>query len=32
MTARTIEQFVERAIRLCEQEPGELVGSSRLGV
>jgi hypothetical protein len=28
---KTIEQFVERALRLYEQEPGELGGSSRLG-
>ena len=32
MAAKTIEQFVERAIRLYEQEPGELGGSSRLGM
>ncbi len=32
MAARTIEQFVERALRLYEQEPGELGGSSRLGL
>jgi hypothetical protein len=32
MDARTIERFVERAIRLYEQEPGELDGSSRLVV
>ena len=31
LAARTIEQFVERALRLYEQEPGELGGSSRLG-
>ena len=29
---RTIEQFVDRAIRLYEQEPGEPVGATRLGV
>ena len=29
---KTIEQFVERALRLYEQEPGELGGSSRLGM
>ena len=32
MAARSIEQFVERALRLYEQEPGELGGSSRLGL
>ena len=32
MAAKTIEQFVERALRLYEQEPGELGGSSRLGL
>ena len=32
VTKKTIEQFVERAIRLYEQEPGEANGSSRLGV
>ena len=31
MAARAIEQFVERALRLYEQEPGGLGGSSRLG-
>ena len=30
MAAKTIEQFVERALRLYEQEPGELGGPSRL--
>jgi hypothetical protein len=32
LAAKTIEQFVERALRLYEQEPGELSGSSRLGM
>ena len=32
LAAKTIEQFVARAIRLYEQEPGELGGSSRLGL
>ncbi len=32
MAAGTIEQFVERALRLYEQEPEELGGSSRLGM
>jgi len=31
LAAKTIEPFVERALRLCEQEPGELGGSSRPG-
>ena len=30
--ARTLEPFVEPALRLYEQEPGELGGSSRLGL
>ncbi len=29
---KTIERFVERAIRLYEQEPGEACASSRFGV
>ncbi len=29
---KSIENFVERAIRLYEQEPGELLGSSRSGL
>ena len=29
---KTIEKFVERALRLYEQEPRELGGSSRLGL
>ncbi len=28
---KTIEQFIERAIRLYEQEPGEVLASARLG-
>ncbi len=32
MAAKTIEQFVARAIRLYEQEPGEACASSRLGL
>ena len=32
LAAKTIEQFVERALRLYEQEPGELGGSSQLGL
>ena len=28
----TIEQFVERAIRLYEQEPGEALAVARLGL
>ena len=32
MATRTIEQFVERALRLYEREPRELGGSSRLGM
>jgi hypothetical protein len=31
MAARTIEQVVQRALRLYEQEPGELGSSPRLG-
>ncbi len=31
VAAKTIEQFVARAIRLYEQEPGEVSASSRLG-
>ena len=31
LAAKTIEQFVERAIRLYEQEPGEADASARLG-
>ena len=32
MTARTIEQFIARAIRHYEQEPGEADASSRFRV
>ncbi len=32
MARKTIENFVARAIRIYEQEPGEANGSSRLGV
>ena len=32
MAKKTIEQFVECALRLYEQEPGELGGSSWLGL
>ncbi len=32
MAARTIEQFVERAIRLYEQEPGAASTDSRFGM
>ncbi len=32
MTARTIEQFVERALRLYEQEPGAASNDSRFGM
>jgi hypothetical protein len=32
MATRTIEQFVERALRHCEQGPGEFGGSFRLGL
>jgi len=32
LVAKTIEQFVARAIRLCEQEPGEALASARLGL
>ena len=31
-TSRTIQNFLARAIRLYEQEPGEPFDSSRLGV
>ncbi len=31
MAARTIEKFVERAIRLYEQEPGAASSHSRIG-
>ncbi len=31
VAAKTIEQFVERVLRLYEQEPREPCGSSRLG-
>ncbi len=30
LAAKTIEQFVARAIRLYEQEPGEALASARL--
>ncbi len=32
VAAKTIEQFVARAIRLYEQEPGEALASARLGL
>ena len=32
VAAKTIERFVERAIRLYEQEPGEACASTRLGL
>ncbi len=32
VAAKAIEQFVERALRLYEQEPGEVSASSRLGL
>ena len=32
VAGKTIEQFIERAIRLYEQEPGEAFASSRFGV
>ena len=32
MAKKTIENFVARAIRLYEQEPGEACASSRLGL
>ena len=32
MAARTVENFVARAIRLYEQEPGEALASARLGL
>ena len=32
VAAKTIEQLVARAIRLCEQEPGEACASSRFGL
>jgi hypothetical protein len=32
MATRTIKQFVERALRLYEREPGEFGGSFRLGL
>ncbi len=32
LAAKTIEQFVARAVRLYEQEPGEAVASARLGL
>ena len=32
MAAKTIEQFIERAIRLYEQKPGEALASARLGL
>ncbi len=32
MAAKTIENFVARAIRLYEQEPGEACASARLGL
>ncbi len=32
LAAKTIEQFVARAIRLYEQEPGKTFASSRLGL
>ena len=32
LAAKTIEQFVARAIRLYEQEPGEADASSRFGL
>ena len=32
VAAKTVERFVERAIRLYEQEPGEACASSRFGV
>ena len=32
VAAKTIENFVARALRLYEQEPGEPLDSSRLGV
>ena len=31
MAAKTVEKFVERAIRLYEREPGEASASARLG-
>ncbi len=31
VAAKTIEQFVARAVRLYEQEPGEALASARLG-
>ena len=32
LAAKTVENFVERAIRLYEQEPGEACASSRFGL
>ncbi len=32
LAAKTIEQFIARAIRLYEHEPGEVSASSRLGL
>ncbi len=32
VAAKTIEQFVARAIRLYEQEPGEALASARVGL
>ena len=31
LAAKTIERFVARAVRLYEQEPGEVSASARLG-